>query len=54
MSCRLNQLRDKTATASVVARITLNEGGHEDIKVCKLYYMYSGKIKVIFVVGHSK
>ena len=30
---RLNQLKDKIATASEVDGITLDEGAHEDIKV---------------------
>ena len=45
---RLNQLRDKIAAASEVAGITLDEGAHEDITVCMLYYMCSGKINITF------
>ena len=45
---RLNQLRDKIAAASEVAGITLDEGAHEDIKVCMLYYICSGKINITF------
>ena len=46
---RLNQLRDKIAAALEAAGITLNEGAHEDIKVCMLYYICSGsKINITF------
>ena len=47
---RLNQLRDKIAVASEVAGITLDEGAHEDITVCMLYYMCSGKININFLL----
>ena len=51
---KFNQLRDKIAAASEVAGITLNEGAHEDITVCMLYYMCSGKINKTFITGNSK